>query len=209
MKFKLKDSKFLKLYESTYSEFAQGAGFLAGDVVRFKKGYESSEWFKAQAQQLQAQMKGMGEGGRNIRISTLKTAIPRAAGAFGMQNNPAEMADIVEELGPGRWTNVMTVPLSVLELVDNGANMPEVSDKDKREDTSHIKPQEKPTQVSKDSPKEHSSNERNLTKGDTKNPKGTKWDDRKPGAGGGGAVAPIVKESVTIEDEYLKELQRY
>ena len=49
-------SKFDMIYESNFTRF-QGGGFLSGDVIKLKEGWESDDWTSKAPQQLVDQIK--------------------------------------------------------------------------------------------------------------------------------------------------------
>jgi len=182
----LKTSKFETMVTEMFDRYAQGNGFLQGDVVRLKKDAVNSEWFKSQAPAVQAKLKEMiGDSNRVYRVSTLKNESPRAAGAFGMNNTPASMADIVREVNPSFWVDPVTIPTEYLESVDVGVNMPPYDKNLVRKDTTQIKPEEKDKSTDKVGAEQTlvDDNERKLTDKNAKLEHGEKWDDKKPGAG--------------------------
>jgi len=128
----MKNSKFNSLFKEAYNRFTQGAGFLAGDVVKLKSGYENMDSFKRLGENVKARIKDMVTSGNNIRISRLHNyTAPSRYSAEGAGNLPADLADCFEESAPGYWHNLITIPVDCLESVDTNGNLPPVPDDQK------------------------------------------------------------------------------
>lgn len=182
----LKNSRFETMVTEMFDRYAQGAGFLKGDVVKLKSGVTSSEWYKTQADSVKERLKGMLEKSNRIyRISALKSEKPRSAGAFGIDSPVSSCADVVREVNPSFWMDPVTVPLEYLEVVDTGINMPGYDKDLVRKDTTQAEPKEKEKNSDKTAADQTlvDDTERKLTDKNTKLENGEKWDDSKPGAG--------------------------
>lgn len=213
----MKNSKFNPLFESLYDRFREGSGFLAGDVVKLKSGYESMECFKSLAENVKQRVKDIAKSGNNIRIGRLHNK-HSGYGALGGPIHPACHADVYEEVAPSFWRNLVTLPVECLEEVNTGINLPPVPDnqKDTRDRVTG------PTEVSKD--KEYKSEETDdqtklaekqthVKKGDyklaTSNtvlPHSNKYNDDKPSKVKGLEKAKEVNEAYAIENIYAKML---
>ena len=127
----MKNGKFIKLYETIYDRFKQGHGLLEGDVVKLKDGYKTSEQYKALPTSIQVRLEDSEKSGYNLRVGRLHT--PNAQyGSMGHVALPATHADLYQERAPGAFGNLVTVPISLLEPIDTGVNLPPVSKKNKR-----------------------------------------------------------------------------
>jgi hypothetical protein len=187
----MKNSKFISLYETIYDRYKQGAGFLQGDVVKLKKDYKSAEGYKSLTEMLRQRLDDAEKSGYNLRIGRLHTP-QTSAGSMGINTSlPATHADLYQEPSPGSFGNLVTIPIDLIEYVDTGINLPEVSSKNKRPNKDYIKPGK--WKANKDEPEtkeqNHLSHEQNwVKKGDyelaTKNKKpsvgGNSYDDEKP-----------------------------
>ncbi len=182
----LSTSKFETHINEMFDRFTDGGGFLKGDVVRLKKSTISSDWFKHQAASVQDKLQQMTEKSNRVyRISALKSEIPRSAGAFGMGQPMAAVADVVREVNPSFWMDPVTIPLQYLETIDVGVNMPPY-DKDLiRPDNSNIKPSDSINNTDKISANQTMANtdDRILANKYQTIKYGSKWDDTKPGGG--------------------------
>jgi len=128
----MKNSKFHSLFKEAYGRFTQGAGFLAGDVVKLKSGYENMDSFKSLGENVKARIMDMVKAGNNIRISKLHNyTAPSRYSAEGAGNLPADLADCFEESAPGYWHNLVTIPVDCLESIDTEGNLPPVPEDQK------------------------------------------------------------------------------
>ena len=134
----MKNSKFNSLFESAYNRYTQGNGFLVGDVVKLKSGYESLDSFKKLGENVKQRIKEAVKAGNNIRVGRLHNySAGSRYSAEGANQAPAELADCYEEYAPGMVANLMTLPVECLEEVDTGTNLAPVPDgqKDMRDRT--------------------------------------------------------------------------
>lgn len=182
----LSTSKFETHINEMFDRFTDGGGFLKGDVVRLKKSTISSDWFKHQAASVQDKLQQMTEKSNRVyRISALKSEIPRSAGAFGMGQPMAAVADVVREVNPSFWMDPVTIPLQYLETIDVGVNMPPYDKDLVRPDNSNIKPSDSINNTDKISANQTMANtdDRILANKYQTIKYGSKWDDTKPGGG--------------------------
>lgn len=127
----MRNGKFKVLYETIYNRYKQGSGFLEGDLVKLKDSYKSEEGYKSLAETVKQRVEDTVKSGLNLRVGRLHTP-DNQYGSFGYLNLPATHADLYQELSPGNFGNLVTVPLSILEPVDTGVNLSPVSKKNKR-----------------------------------------------------------------------------
>jgi len=154
----MRNGKFKVLYETIYNRYKQGAGFLEGDLVKLKDGYKTEETYKSLAETLKQRVEDCAQSGLNLRVGRLHTPYNQY-GSFGHLNLPATHADLYQELSPGNFGNLVTVPLSILEPVDTGVNLSPVSKKNKR--SASEAPYQKPGKwdSNKDTPETKQQNE--------------------------------------------------
>ena len=134
--------KFDLFVEGTFQRF-QGGNFLAGDVITFKKNALSSDWVKGQATQLVDKIKDFMDTDLNLRVTAVKALRPAASGDAQQDNQVDEFyLDIVREIGPGQFHDFMTIPAILVDVLDTGINEPPIPDSIRRQDTSHINPEE-------------------------------------------------------------------
>ncbi len=121
-------SKFVKLYESAIQRYTRG-GFLTGDLVRFKQGFQNDEFFKKQASNYLQKIDEFVKSGLNIRVSAIKAVYPSAYKPGNIQNEAESfLVDIVLEQAPGLYYQFITVPAHILEHIDTGINLAPVPD---------------------------------------------------------------------------------
>lgn len=136
-----------------------------GAVVKLKKNYKNSDWFKDLPQNTKDTLAYFEKTKNNIRVSSVKEQ-NNLVGSSVNNNECCKVADIVEEISPANWTNVMTVPISVLEPVkQDGVNLPAFNGDTKRKNAIVTKPKERSKDV-KSSPVEKV--RQNQTKGSDK-----------------------------------------
>jgi len=113
-----------------------------------------------------------------LRVSALKSVYPTTSQNYrgGTESPDAIFADVIIEYAPGLYRNPMTVPIEAFELQDDGINRGPVPDSLKRKSKINIKPEETEAEQSADF-------DINLQNKNVQLPGGTKWDDKKPGAG--------------------------
>jgi len=134
----MKNSKFNSLFEAAYGRYAQGNGFLVGDVVKLKSGYENMDGFKKLGENVKQRIKEAVKAGNNLRVGKLHNySAGSRYSAEGADQVPAELADVYEEYAPGMVANLITLPVECLEEVDTGANLAPVPEgqKDTRDRT--------------------------------------------------------------------------
>lgn len=141
----MKNSKFLPLYETIYNRFAQGSGFLEGDVVKFKDGYKKLKSYVDLPENIKIRLDDAEISGYNLRVGRLHTQGAQY-GSYGHINLPATHADIYQERAPGSFGNLVTVPVDILQSIDTGVNLPPVSKKNKP--SKNEEPYQQPTEAS-------------------------------------------------------------
>lgn len=122
----MKNSKFVPLYETIYNRYKQGSGFLEGDVVKLKSNYKSSEGYKQLPDTIKQRLEDIAGSGLNMRLGRLHTPDSQY-GSYGYLNLPATHADLYQEVAPGNFGNLVTIPLDLVETIDTGVNLPPVS----------------------------------------------------------------------------------
>lgn len=136
-------SKFNTLFESNFTRF-QGGGFLTGDVVKLKSGWNDDDWCKSAPAQLIDMLNELDQSDLLIRVSSVKpirsavnSSVDQALGADDF------FIDIVQETAPGRYTGkFVTVPQHLIELSGDNTTIPEIPDSLKREEKIDVKPVE-------------------------------------------------------------------
>lgn len=173
------ETKFDVLFENLLERYQQG-GFLIGDRVRFKKDALNSEFMKGKGQNFIDIVKSCMDPNfdLNLRISAIKSIYPTTTQNYrgGTESPDKIYADVIVEYAPGLYRTPMTVPIELLELQDDGINTGPVPDSVRRKSKINIKPEKTEAEQSADF-------DINLQNKNVQLPGGTKWDDKKPGAG--------------------------
>ena len=173
------ETKFDVLFENLLERYQQG-GFLIGDRVRFKKDALNSEFMKGKGQNFIDVVKSCMDPSfdLNLRVSAIKSVYPTTTQNYrgGTESPDKIYADVIVEYAPGLYRTPMTVPIELLELQDDGINTGPVPDSVRRKNKINIKPEKTEAEQSADF-------DINLQNKNVQLPGGTKWDDKKPGAG--------------------------
>ena len=135
-------SKFNTLFESNFSRF-QGGGFLTGDVIKFKEGWESDEWCKKAPTQLIEKLKEMAGSDLVLRVSSVKALRPSVNSSVDQASGVDDFhLDITQETAPGFYNgNFATVPQFLVELKGLNDGPPEIPDSLRRQEKINIKPE--------------------------------------------------------------------
>lgn len=135
-------NKFTKIFESNFQRY-QGGGILAGDVVEFVDNILNDEWFDKQSDTIKSRVQEFIDGDFNIRVGSVSAKRPANGGSVQQDQQVDDYyVDVVKELAPGLFTDVMTLPIHLVQKVDTGDNLAPIPDSQRREDTSHIKPED-------------------------------------------------------------------
>lgn len=172
-------SQFDMLLEKELERFQMG-GFLIGDRVKFKKDALSVDYIAKRPQGFKDIIASCMEPSfdLNLRIGAIKSVYPTSATNFQAGNSTPDgvFADVYVEYAPGLYRNPMTVPVEVLEIMDDGAERGPIPNSSKRQNNIHGPKEQKatPNDVKTDV---------NLNGQNVQIPGANKWDDTKPGGG--------------------------
>lgn len=172
-------SNFDLLYEAEVERFQSG-GFLVGDRVCFKKDALKHDYIAKRAKSFQDIIKACMDPSfdLNLRIGALKSVYPTSSTNFQAGHTAPDgvFVDIYIEYAPGLYRNPMTVPIEVIDCIDDGNNRGPVPDSIRRKNDIHGPKEQKanPDDVKADI---------NLTTQNVNLPGANKWDDTKPGGG--------------------------
>lgn len=172
-------SKFDALLEKELEPFQTG-GYVVGQRIRFKKDALKHEYVQSRAQSFQDIIRACMDPGfdLNLRIGALKSIYPTSSTNFqaGHVAPTGMFADIYIEYAPGLFRNPTTVPVEILDVMDDGNERGPIPNSLKRPNNVHGPKEQKaqPDDVKA---------EINLTNKNVKLPGANKWDDTKPGAG--------------------------
>jgi hypothetical protein len=173
-------NKFNLLFEREISRFEMG-GFLVGDRVRVKKEALKHEYVLNRAQSFQDFIKSLLEPtfDLNLRIGAVKSIYPSTSPNYaGAQALPGDFlyVDIYTEYAPGLVSNPITLPISLIDVIDDGNNRGPIPNSLRRKSKIHG-----PEEI-KTTPDDLKA-EINLKNQNVVLPNSNKWDDTKPGGG--------------------------
>jgi hypothetical protein len=171
-------SNFDTLFEAEAERFQQG-GFMVGDRIRFKSDAMKHEYVTKRAQSFQDIVRSCMDPSfdLNLRIGATKSIYPTTTQNYGngTQSPDGIFFDIYIEYAPGLYRNPMTVPLDIVELMDDGMQRGPIPDSLRRPNNIHG-PEE--TKANSDIKADI-----NLTIKNVPLPGANKWDDTQPGGG--------------------------
>ena len=167
-------SKFEKLFEAEMESFQTG-GFRVGDRIRFRKDALKHEYVAKRASSFQEIIKACMDPSfdLNLRIGAIKSIYPTTTQNYGNGTQAPDgiFFDIYIEYAPGLYRNPMTVPLDIVDVIDDGINRGPVPDSFRRKNKIH-------------GPEEVKAEDNvNLTMKNNTLPGANKWDDTQPGGG--------------------------
>ena len=129
-------NKFSTLIEGTQVRYTQG-GLLPGDLVKVKKEALTSEWAKKQAGNLIEKLKQFIDTDLHVRVSAVKTLRPAVGGGHQTESNVDDYyCDVVIETAPGLYVDFITLPVNLLEYIEQDINLPELPDSLRRDEPS-------------------------------------------------------------------------
>ncbi len=132
--------KFNKVIEENMRRY-QNNTLIVGDRVKFVDGFINHEWTKTQPALKIERLKALIEGGNNIRVSAVKTDRPHTAESGHFEVVDGIYYDVVEEMAPGLYGHLFTVPANVVEHLDDYPNLAgDTPDSQVKGDPSQIKP---------------------------------------------------------------------
>lgn len=137
------NKKFDTIYESNFSRF-QGGGFLTGDVIKLKDGWNNDEWCKGAPAQVVDKIRELADSDLILRVSSVKPLRPAVNSSVDQAMGVDDFyIDVAQELSPGGFSgNFVTVPQALIELSGDPSQLPELPDSLRREDEVDIKPGE-------------------------------------------------------------------
>jgi hypothetical protein len=136
--------KFLNLIESTIQKMTNG-GVLVGDRVSLIDGYKSKEDFKSLPDSVKEYITSLfKDNDLNKKVINIKTEMPSRAPGNEDNRGASFFADVAVELANGLYDNknAVTVPVSILQVHDDGINRSPVPDSQKYDNKVQIDPVE-------------------------------------------------------------------
>jgi hypothetical protein len=133
-------SNFNTVFENVLERYQQG-GYVIGDRVRFIKDCLKHEFFSNKGQSFIDLVKGCmaTDFDLNLRISAVKSVYPNTAFNYrgGAESPDCIYVDIMVEYAPGLWRTPMTVPIDVIEKLEDGINTSPIPDSLRRKSKVH------------------------------------------------------------------------
>lgn len=121
----------------------QNNTLIVGDRVKFIDQFLTHDWTKTQPALKVERLKALIEGGNNIRVTAVKTDRPHTAESGHFEVVDGIYYDIVEEIAPGSYTSLFTIPAGLVEHLDDYPNLAgETPENQVKSDPTSIKPQE-------------------------------------------------------------------
>lgn len=141
-------SKFDTIFESNFSRF-QGGGFLTGDIIKLKEGWDSDDWTSKAPTQVVDKLRELNESDLVLRVSSVKAIRPAVNSSVDQSLGADDFhLDIAQEMAPGRFSGVfVTVPQHLVELHGDNTTLAPIPDSLKREEAIDVKPTELSTET--------------------------------------------------------------
>lgn len=194
--------KYEEIVESTIVRYQSG-GVMIGDLVKINPKALKHPKLKDLGDHVKANIKKLIDHPLNLKVSAVKSIHP-SLGSFsdglgtGTTTAPTDFwCDVVIETAPGLFSDPMTLPIEVLEVIDLGGNLTPIPDELKRKGDVNITPKDA-EYVDNYSIPDHDT--RTMTKKNVKL-KYTK----------GSAKMPVLKDSVhhTKKDDQVNLIEAY
>lgn len=135
-------SRFEQVIEEHYDRFTRN-GFLCGDLVKIKQEAFTGPWSKTQSVEKINMLRELATSGDYLRVSHVKS--PYGFSMAGKDYEPdAFYLDITREIAPGLFTDKVTVPSYLVELLMTGGEnrtQTPINPKHVRPNNEIIKPQ--------------------------------------------------------------------
>ena len=105
------------LYETYVSRYTRG-GFLTGDLVRFKKGFENTQSFKELDPNVQQKLKDFAASDINLRVSGIVNKYPSHQPGNTDNSTGDVSVTVSQETAPGRYDGFVTATPDLFDTVD-------------------------------------------------------------------------------------------
>ena len=105
------------LYETYVSRYTRG-GFLTGDLVRFKKGFENTQSFKELDPNVQQKLKDFAASDINLRVSGIVNKYPSHQPGNTDNSTGDVSVTISQETAPGRYDGFVNAAPDLFDTVD-------------------------------------------------------------------------------------------
>jgi hypothetical protein len=132
--------KFDAIFESVIQRY-QAGGFLGGDPVKFVANYKATNTYKDMPPHMQEEIDRLATSGLNITVTQVGGKVSPASAGDQFRTSSSTTITVAGDQGGGRHYGFVTVTPDMLEIQDNGTNLPPVPDQFRRKDKITIKPQ--------------------------------------------------------------------
>jgi hypothetical protein len=174
-------SNFDVLFEKELERFQSG-GVIIGDRIRFKEDALKHSFVEKRAKSFIDMIAACMHPSfdLNLRVGAIKSIYPTTTQNYvgGSEAPDGVYLDIYIEYAPGLYRNPMTVPIDIVEVIDDGNNRGPVPDSVVRKNKVHG-----PEELEAGQNNNAKNFDINLKNKNVVIPNGNKWDDTKPGGG--------------------------
>lgn len=125
--------------ESTISKFTRG-GYLVGDIVTFKKNFQSLDSFKKLSDAVKARLQDYATSDLPVRVRNVKNLYPSNQPGNLDSMNGEVVLDIAQEIAPSIYKEFITVPGDLFDTVEAYPNLTPVANSLKYDNKVNIKP---------------------------------------------------------------------
>ena len=99
-------------------------GLLVGDLVKVKNEALTSDWAKKQSSNLIEKLKEFVDTDLNVRVSSVKALRPSVSSGVHAESQVDDYyCDIVIETAPGLYNQFITLPIALLDAVEQDVNL--------------------------------------------------------------------------------------
>ena len=133
--------KFDVIYESVVSRYEVGAGYLPGDIIKFRSNYKSCAAYKAMSTDMQREVDDLASCKLNIAVVQVGDKLSGASTGNQFKTADNAVITIAADQGGGRNYGRVTVSPEMIDLVSSDkTNLPPIPDEFRRKDNVNIKP---------------------------------------------------------------------
>ena len=139
--------KFEQLTETTIVRYQNG-GLITGDLVKVLPSALKHPKLKDLGEHVKGVIKSLIDSTLNLRVCAVKSIHPSSSslsdgiGGGGTSAPTDFWVDVAIERAPGSFSDPMTLPIEVLELIPNDGNLAPIPDELRRKDKVNIKPKD-------------------------------------------------------------------
>jgi len=132
--------KFSKIYETYLNRYTRG-GYLVGDLVKLKPGYENTDAYKKLGSNVQQMLKQFADSDLNIRVSGIENKYPSDQPGNTDNSNGQVSVTVSQETSPGRYDGFVTADPDLFDTINVYPNRMPVPNSLVRPNGTHIDPE--------------------------------------------------------------------